>query len=517
MTTTKSGGANPRVSLHDDAAAGRLYGSRVAASRTDTHPFAQPRRARHRWLRWGAVVATGSLAACAVGPDYHRPDVALTPSFMQSPALAPEDGASTQRWWHAFGDVDLDRIMERVMEQNLDLAQAQARIEQARAMAQRTGAARLPKVEAAASASTQRASIESPLGRIADGLGAPRAYEDYGLGAQASWELDLFGGLRREQEAAGAEAQAAEVGSAAVRISIQAEAADAYLALRGYQARLSLARSQQSTQEKLVDLIQQRFDKGVSADRELQRAIGERERVRATIPPLVAQIDAQLNRLDVLMGTQPGTYRSELERFTAQPVAPNPAASAAPGELLRHRPDVVAAERRLAAANARIGAAIAGYYPRVSLGGSAGFDATQSGSVFTSDGFQVQGVVGLRWRLFDFGRVDAEVAQARGREAELLAAYRASVLRASEDVENALSHLVQARLQSTILERQIAALTSARDQAELAYRGGVLALIEVLDADRELLAASDQLATTRAESARAAVASYRALGGGWPG
>lgn len=467
--------------------------------------------------RWIPIVAAASLAGCAVGADYHRPEVALTPRYLQASALGPADAASSQDWWRAFGDDDLNRIIERAMAQNLDLAQARARIKQATAMAQRAGAARLPRVDVAGSSSTQRASIESPLGRIADSLGAPRNDDDYSVGAQATWELDLFGGLRREREAAGAEMQAAEVSSAAVRLSIQSEAADAYLALRGFQARLSLAKSQQETQENLVDLIQQRFDKGVSADRELKRAIGERERVRATIPPLVTQIDAQLNRLDVLMGAQPGTYRSELERFTAQPLPPTPAASASPGELLRHRPDVVAAERHLAAANARIGAAIAGYYPRVSLGGSVGFEATGPDSMFTNDALQAQGLVGLRWRLFDFGRVDAEVAQARGREAELLAAYRGAVLRASEDVENALCRLVQARLQAMILERQIAALSSARDQAELAYRGGVLALIDVLDADRELLAASDQLATTRAESARAAVASYRALGGGWPG
>jgi len=517
MMATKTGTSVHKESFDGDAIRERSARSAPQLLNQRTGGMAQLRRTRLPTALLVAVALTASLAACAVGPDYRRPDVALTQNYVQASVLAPADEAASQEWWRAFGDADLDRIVERVMAQNLDLAQAQARIEQARAVARRSGALRLPKVDATGSASTQRTSVESPIGRIADGLGAPRNYEDYNVGTQATWELDLFGGLRRERESATSEALAAEVSSAAVRISIQAEAADAFLALRGFQARLAFAQSQQSMQEKLVGLIQQRFDQGVSADRELQRAIAERERVRSTVPPLVAQIEAQLFRLDVLMGAQPGTYRSELERFTTQPLAPTPAASASPGELLRHRPDVVVAEHRLAASNARIGAAIAGYYPRVSLGGSIGFDATSVGSLFTDDAFQAQGIVGLRWRLFDFGRVDAEVAQARGREAELLAAYRATVLRASEDVENALTRLVQARLQASILERQITALASARDQAELAYRGGVLALIDVLDADRELLAASDQLASTRAEAARAAVSSYRALGGGWPG
>lgn len=488
----------------------------VGRPRTSAAPAALLQRSRCA-ARLLLTVTAFSLAACAVGPEYRAPEMPLTPGYLNGSALAPPDPASSSQWWTSFGDADLDRIIERVSTQNLDLAQARARIEQARAIARRAGAARLPQAETGISASSRRSSIESPIGKLADSLGAPRRDEEYGAGVQATWELDLFGGLRREEEAAGAEARVAEIGGEAVLLSVRSEAADAYLALRGYQARLALAQSQQSTQDHLVALIQQRFDKGISSDRELKRAIGEQHRVRATLPPLLVQVEAQLNRLDVLMGQQPGTYRGEFERYVAQPLAPTPAGNASPGELLRHRPDVVAAERRLFAANSRIGAAIAGYYPRVSLGGSVGVAATSSGSLFTDDALLAQGLVGLRWRLFDFGRVDAEVAQARGKEAESLAAYRSTVLRACEDVEGALSRLVQARIQAATLEEQVAALTSARNQSELAYRGGVLALIDVLDAERELLAASDQLASTRAEAARAAVASYRALGGGWPG
>jgi len=280
---------------------------------------------------------------------------------------------------------------------------------------------------------------------------------------------------------------------------------------------LRLAQAQEATQAHLVELVDLRFRQGVAANRELQRATGELERVRASIAPLRAAIDGQLYRLDVLMGTPAGSHRDAFASGTEQPAPPQPAGSAAPVDLLRRRPDIVMAERRLAASNARVGMAIAEYYPHVNLQGLLGWESVESGTLFSASAQQSGGILGLRWRLFDFGRVDAEVAAARGREAQELAAYRSAVLRATEDVESALSRFVESRSQAQVLARQIAALTTARDQAQQAYAAGVLPLIDVLDADRELLAASDRLAIARAGESRAAVASYRALGGGWSG
>jgi outer membrane protein TolC len=215
------------------------------------------------------------------------------------------------------------------------------------------------------------------------------------------------------------------------------------------------------------------------------------------------------------MGAHPGTWRDELSAGAPIP-APPAIAAGAPAELLRRRPDVRAAEQKLIAANARIGAAIADYYPKLSLSALFGVESIDASDVFTGGALQHQIGAGLRWRLFDFGRVDAEVAQARGRDAEALAAYRASVLRASEDVENALSDLAQQQIRAQALSRQIAELSVARAQAEQAYEGGVVSLIEVRDADRDLLTASDQLVQAKSDTARAAVAAFRALGGGWP-
>jgi NodT family efflux transporter outer membrane factor (OMF) lipoprotein len=460
------------------------------------------------------LLASAALTACSVGPEYRRPGMALTDSYTNGGVIV---GASTitDTWWREFDDPLLDRIVERALSGNLDIARIRARLDQARAAARHAGAALAPSVGLNASASTVHQSTESPIGKVGTALGAPRDYHDYSIGTQASWELDLFGGLRRSRQAADAEAQAAEIDAGATRLAIAAETADAYFALRGLQARLAVARRQEETQAKLVALIRQRADEGIASDRDLQRATGDLEGVRASIPPLRTSIDAQLNRLDILMGAPAGTYGAELTSAAILLTVPSPSGNLTPADLLRHRPDVVAAERRLAASNARIGAAIAEYYPHVSIGALLGTASVGVSPLFTGGAAQAAGIAGLRWRLFDFGRVDAEVAMARGREAEALAAYRAAALRATEDVENALSFLAEAGTETAALERQITALDSARDQTRTAYREGLLSLIEVLDVDRQWLAASDRLETAKSNRARASVASFRALGGGW--
>jgi NodT family efflux transporter outer membrane factor (OMF) lipoprotein len=457
------------------------------------------------------------MSGCAVGPDYRRPDIALTPAYIGGGAISSAPRDAHADWWSGFHDRELSRVVERALGQNLDIVKAAARVDQARAAAKFAGAGLLPRAQADVSAASVRQSIDSPIGAIAQAVGADRDYAVYSIGAEASWEIDAFGGLRRGREAARADARAEQMSEAAIRITVAAEAADAYLALRGLQARLTVARSQETLEARLVDLVERRAARGVSSERELHRVRGELERVRASMPPIQALIDAELNRLDVLMGSQAGTYRDELAAPAAQPAAPSPDGGSAPADLLRRRPDIVAAERRLAADNARIGAAVSEYYPHVSLSGLLGFASLQTGSLLTSAAAQGEGIVGLRWRLFDFGRVDAQVASAKGREAVSLAEYRAAVLRATEDVENALSSLANSDAEARALGRQIAELTQARDQTELAYENGVLSLIDVLDADRELLFASDRLAVVKSEQARAAVASYRALGGGWSG
>jgi NodT family efflux transporter outer membrane factor (OMF) lipoprotein len=323
--------------------------------------------------------------------------------------------------------------------------------------------------------------------------------------------------LRRGREAATAAAWASVADLRAVQLAIAADTADAYLQIRAYQARLSVARQQGSVQEDLVGLLERRASQGVASDRELRQAQAERERVRASIPPLVAALEAQFNRLDVLMGAQPGTWRGELATAADIPSAPSVSAAEGPPSLLRRRPDVAAAEQRLIAANAQIGQAISEYYPKLSISGLLGLDSIDASSLFAARAAQRQIGAGLRWRLFDFGRVDAEVGEARGGYAEALAAWRETVLTAAGEVETALSDMVQRQERAAALAREIKDLRVARGQAEQAYEAGAISLIEVRDADRDLLAAADDLAQTRADAARDAVAAYRALGGGWRG
>ncbi len=459
------------------------------------------------------------VAGCEVGPDYAPPAVTLV-AFHNGDVVAARKASlpapPLDVWWTGFHDPALTRIVQRALQQNLDLAASLARVSRARAAAREAGAQLLPTAELAAQANPVRQSLESPVGAIGRTLpGYGRNQTIYDVGVGATWEIDLFGGLQRGAEAASAEAQAAEADHLGVRISVAADAADAYFQIRGDQARLKVAENQVTTDTRLLSLVRMRLASGAATEREVAQAEALLAQARVTIPPLRTALEAQLNRLDVLMGAQPGTYAAELAAPAAIPAAPGVSVAQGPSDLLRRRPDVIAAERQLAASSAQIGAAIADYYPKISLSGLVGFESLNAGHLFQVATFQPQAVAGLHWRLFDFGKVDAEVAQANGTAAEALARYRQSILHAAEDVENAFMALAQLEAQSQELIREADALTRARDASQEAYTGGAIGLTDVLDADRQLLAAQDSLAQTRADTARAAVAAFRALGGGW--
>jgi NodT family efflux transporter outer membrane factor (OMF) lipoprotein len=263
-----------------------------------------------------------------------------------------------------------------------------------------------------------------------------------------------------------------------------------------------------------LKLVHDRYDAGAATRREIAQAEALMQQARSTVPELRLSLEKQLNRLDVLMGAQPGTYAHELDTVTPIPPIPN-IATQEPTDVLRRRPDIIAAERRLAASNERIGVALAEYYPKISLSGVLGLDSLNSGSLFTGGAFQPAAVGGLRWRLFDFGRVNAEVKQARGANAEALVDYRQSVLKAAEDVENGLVMLAETQAYMVEVQAEVKSLTRVRDLSQEAYRAGSITLTDVLDADRQLLTAQDQLDANQADEARAAVVVFRSFGGGW--
>jgi NodT family efflux transporter outer membrane factor (OMF) lipoprotein len=463
-----------------------------------------------------ASLATG----CAVGPTYTRPNAPLPERFQgqaavdQRPAMGSADVAE---WWAAFDDAQLARLVKIALQQNLDLAQAAARVTQARSALGMANAALLPSGNVGAQAARAYQSVETPLGRV---LNSNPNFDRYGssyeANASAGWELDVFGGLRRGKEAAQAEYQASEAGAVAVRLVVAAQTADVYVSIRGLQARLAIAHRQVETEQELLDKVKLLHEKGLAAEMQVHQVEGALAQVRASVPVLRAGLSTAMNALDVLLGALPGTYSTALAEGGRIPAAPQIGASASPAELLRRRPDLIAAERRLAASNARIGVAVAEYYPKFSLSGLIGSATSVSGgNLFTGGASQAAGVLGLRWRLFDFGRIDSQIELAKGQEAELLAGYRLAALRATEDVENAFSALVNREVQAAELKQGVESLTRARTATFAAYQKGVVSLIEVLQADENLLRASDVRAQAETESARAAIASFKALGGGW--
>jgi len=466
------------------------------------------------------MLSAGLMTACAVGPNYRPPDVDVSTEFLGKDGIThrpARNKTELESWWAGFEDPLLTHFVDLALGQNLDIVQAAARVTQSRAALRQTDSALLPAGTLSAQGAKVYQSIETPLGQVLDT--APdfdRSGHYYEADVGASWEVDIFGGLRRGREAARAEYQATEAGAIATQLAVAAQTADVYVTIRGLQARIAIARQQAETRRQLLATIELQYEKGIAADLQMRQAEGSLAQVDAQIPVLESALDAAMNALDVLLGAQPGTYGAELNAAAPIPVAPGLDETGTPAEMIRRRPDLIVAERRVAAATARIGVAISEYYPKFSLGALLGSaTAISSGNLFTNGAKQSASLLGLRWRLFDFGRVEAQIAAARGQQAEALAAYRLAVLRATAEVENSFSALVNRETQVGILTQGETSLARARDTALAAYTRGVVSLIEVLDADGNLLQMRDATAQAQTEATRAAIASFRALGGGW--
>ena len=471
-----------------------------------------------------SLVLSLNLTGCVavrhpVGPNYIRP-VTTAASFHNLDAakavkteLPPPQ---LDAWWTGFDDPMLVTVVLRALQQNLDVAAAFDRVTQARAAAAEAGAQLLPTADLDAAVTAQRQSAANEFGVIGSSFpGFSRNFREYTVGPAASWEIDLAGGLRRGKAAALDELQAAEADHVGTRITVAAEAGDAYVEVREFQARIAVAQQLIDTDAGLLRLVEAWRRVGAADGREVAQAEALLKEAKTTLPPLRVGLEAQLNRLDVLMGVQPGTYAKELMTPGKIPEVPAIGDADQPLDVLRRRPDVIAAERRLAASNERIGVAISDYYPKISLSGALGFDSINAGTLINGRAFQAAGGGALRWRLFDFGKVKAEIAQARGAYAEALVAYQQTALKATEDIENAMMELAQSQARLEQLQDEVESLTRARDLSERAYKAGAITLTDVLDADSQLLVARDEVESTRADAARAAVSTFRALGGGW--
>lgn len=467
-----------------------------------------------------ALVSATLLAACAVGPDYRKPELSLPDHFMGQAQLEQRNDQTIKdiaSWWDGFDDPLLSRFVALALEQNLDIAQASARIVQARSGLSIAQAALLPSVDGTAQGTRVHQSLETPLGQLLNNVpGYDRNASLYEANLVAGWELDLFGGLRREREAAVSEYLAAKAGGDATRLAIAAQTADIYITIRSLQTRLDINRKQLQTQQDLLSKISLLHERGLAPKLQVQQTEGAISHVKAAIPVIEAGLDTAMNALDVLLGAAPGTYRSDLAEASTIPLSPQISLIDSPADLLQRRPDLMVAEQRLKAANARIGVATAEYYPKIGLNVLLGTaTAISAGNLFSSNANQAAGVLGLRWRLFDFGRINAQIDFAKGKELEALSAYRQAALRATEDVENSISTLIRRDQQVEALTQGELSLQQARESSYVAYQKGVSSFIDVLHADESLLKTADARAQAQAEAAHSAVALYKAFGGGW--
>ena len=461
-----------------------------------------------------SLVPLALAAGCTVGPDYAGPSAAPPPArFVRGGDAVAAGGPQLALWWESLGDPTLSDLETRALAANPDLAAAQARVRQARAAFRQERANRLPS----ANASALYAHAHIPGLDLQDGGASD--LDLYNLGFDASWEVDLFGGERRKIEAARAQAEAAQARLADAQVSLTAEVAQAYVNLRDRQRRIALSAAQTARQERMLALTRQRFDRGTASRIDVERLSQRLDATRAQATPLSAERDAYLDALAVLTGAEPGALDAILTPAGASPPAlprlPAQVTIGDPAALIRQRPDIRAAERALAADTAKIGQAQAARFPRLSfmgiigIGGSSPSDITNLSDVTTLLAPQ------LSWSLLDFGRNAAKLRQAEGVRDETEAKYRAAVLAALRDAEDSLSRFAARRgtvAQLARAERSAQSMVTLSDQR---YRAGTTTLIDLLDTERQALAATQDLTEAQAALVADYVAIQKALGLGW--
>jgi len=461
-----------------------------------------------------ALAATLIVTGCmTVGPDYSRPEVATPDAWYHAATDGLVSGeADLQTWWAVLGDPELDRLVERAQSANLDLQVAAWRVEEARALRGVVAGEQLPQVSASGSAQRGKASDNGATPAPAGGFEAANLF-DAGVGA--SWEIDLFGRIRRSVEAADASAEASLELYRDVLVSLLSEVASAYVDLRATQERLALAHSNVATQESTLQLTRDRFKAGLVSGLDVAQAEANLAATRSLIPLLEVLLERDLNRLAVLLGSPPGGLHEELSEAAPVPELPERVAVGLPADLLRQRPDVRRAERELAAQTARIGIATADLYPSFSLTGFFGVQATSAGDLADADSLTWSAGLPIRWALFSGGRIRSQIAAEQARTEQALAAYQGTVLSAYEQVENSIVAFEREQHRRQQLDDTVAATERSLDLVLTQYRAGLTNFQNVLDTQRSLLQRQDELAASQGQVVLDLIALYRALGGGW--
>lgn len=507
---------------------------------------------------WIVAMMATLCCGCMIGPDYERPDIPVPDAWSEPLEGGETSGAAAlNAWWSSFGDLTLDSLIARAAAGNFDLQIAESRLKQARAYEDIVGAALWPQVNTAAAYQRSQSpeidtqgrnsgslsispngfsaagTVPGPFGTlltvapdlsgsgmsrvtISPGVSTPDRHNDrYQAGFDASWELDIFGGVQREREAARADTAGVEELRRDVFISVAAEVARNYFLLRSMQHRLETARKNIEAQEAARNLALVRFRAKLTNELDVNFAEAQLASSKSVVPMLETYIQSAIHRLGILIGGDPGTLQQELATPAPLTETPPEVPVGLPADILRRRPDVRRAERAVAAATARIGAAQADLYPHFTLTGSLTGDSSTFDGI-TRGANRIWSIgPGIRWPVFDAGRIRANIRVQNARQEETITTYEKTVKIALEEVENALVAYAKEQNRLLTLTEAVSANRRALELATQLYSSGLLGFLHVLDAERSLFASEDLQLESEALVLTNLVALYKALGGGW--
>jgi multidrug efflux system outer membrane protein len=479
-------------------------------------------------LHLSSAILVLLLTGCTVGPDYHTPNTPLPDHFGATtrPVTATVDFA---RWWTTFNDPLLDSLIDRAAANNLDLKLAQARLREARAQRGVVASGYYPTVDANGSYRRTRTSEnafnfngQTAPGAASGGASSFGAFNPPGsetdlfqTGFDASWEIDVFGTVRRDVEAADADLGAQIENQRDQLISLFAEVARNYLELRGFEQQIEIAHRNVKIQQDAAEVAQAKSRLAGGSELDVARAQAQVAATSAQIPTLQTQRDQAAHRLGVLLGQEPRALLAELQQSKGMLKGPPEVPPGLPSELLRRRPDIRRAERELAAATARIGVATADLYPSFSITAALGLESEKFTNLpqWSSRFWNI--APGVSWNLFDAGRIRANIQVQNERQRQALYRYQQNILTALEDVENALTAYRDEQARRQLLQESVDRSRRAVELANTLYQGGARDFLNVIDAQRALALAEDQLVQSDRLLGTDLVALYKALGGGW--
>jgi multidrug efflux system outer membrane protein len=464
-------------------------------------------RASWRVLRAACLAAVIAAAGCTVGPDYARPRIDNPPAWRVEYQEATE--VANARWWQAFGDPALDQLVDSALRENLDVQIAAARVDQFLGALRTTRSQFYPQFDYGAQSSTNRSSA---VGQLPVPPGTDRDYNLYTAALGATWQIDLFGRVRRQSEAAQAQVYASEQGRRGVILSVVTSTATSYIVLRGLDRQLAIARATADNYAQTQRLFELRFKGGVVSEVELAQVQSQYQQALAAVPSIERQIALQENLLSILLGRNPEAIPrgKSIEQLT-EPGIPG----ALPSALLERRPDILQAEQQLRASNAQIGVAKSLYYPTLSLTGALGLASTSLGNFVSGDATAGSLAAGLTGPIFTFGNIEGQVNTAIAAQRESVAFYRQVVLNAFRETNDALIGVQKKREEYAALAMRVNALRQYAGLSRLRFDNGSASYLEVLYAENELFGA--ELTAVRALSERygEVINVYKAVGGGW--